>query len=215
MLHQHILHFIRDWKKTGAVMPSSKFLARDAVKLVTNRLQKQNRDPVSVLEVGAGTGTFTELIIPYLQDDDTFDVVELNNYFYKMLKHRFSSNEDFRLHHQDFLKYRSEKKYDFVVSSLPYEQIPARITRKMWEKKLSLCKSGSYIIYYKYVNFNYIRSRYEKQLVKNFLFDEKVVLLNMPPARLLTLKIKNPDLILAMNQQKRENLKAVNGYKRM
>lgn len=173
-------------------MPSSRYLARDTVKMVVENLRTPGRDPVSILELGPGTGTFTEHILPHLKSGDRFDAVELNDYFHKILSRKFRVNGKVSLHHKDFLKFSTENRYDFIVSSLPYERIPKSITRAMWEHKLALCKPDSYIIYYKYVNFNHFRNRFEKQLVRNFSYDEKVVFLNMPPARLITLKIDNP-----------------------
>ncbi|MBP3191655.1 class I SAM-dependent methyltransferase [Natronogracilivirga saccharolytica] len=173
-------------------MPSSRYLARDAVKMVVENLRIPGRDPVSVLELGPGTGTFTEHILPHLKKEDSFDAVELNDYFFKILRRKFRVNSRVSLHHKDFLKFTTDNRYDFVVSSLPYERIPKRITRDLWEHKLELCKPDSYIIYYKYVNFNHFRNRFEKQLVKNYTYDEKIVFLNMPPARLITLKIDDP-----------------------
>ncbi len=174
-------------------MPSSRYLARDAVRLVVERLEKKQRDPLSILELGPGTGIFTERILPNLKKGDHFDVVELNTYFYNILHRRFRFNGEVKLHHNDFLKFQPDRKYDFVISSLPYERIPMLVTRKMWKRKLSFCKPGSYIIYYKYVNFNHFRSRFEKQLVRDYCFDEKIIFLNMPPARLFTLKINDPE----------------------
>ncbi len=175
-------------------MPSSRYLARDAVRLVVEELTKNDREPVSILELGAGTGTFTERILSNLKKNDRLDVVELNAYFYKILMRRFPTHNALRLHHQDFLKFETERRYDFVISSLPYEGIPSRITRLLWEHKLSLCKPDSHIIYYKYVNFNRFRSRFEKQVVRNYFKDDKIILLNMPPARLITLKIDDPEI---------------------
>ncbi len=174
-------------------MPSSRYLARDAVRLVVEQLRKRDRAPLSILELGPGTGIFTERILPNLKKGDHFDVVELNSYFYNILHRRFRVNGEMRIYHNDFLKFEPERKYDFVISSLPYEQMPSSVTRRMWERKLSFCKPGSFIIYYKYVNFNHFRSRFEKQLVRDCCFDEKIVFLNMPPARLLTLKIEDPE----------------------
>ncbi len=174
-------------------MPSSRYLAKDAVRLVVEQLKQKQREPLSILELGPGTGIFTERILPNLKKGDHFDVVELNSYFFNILHRRFRFNGEVRLHHGDFLKFQPDRKYDFVISSLPYERIPIRVTRKMWERKLSYCKPGSYIIYYKYVNFNHFRSRFEKQLVRDYCHDEKIVFLNMPPARLFTLKINDPE----------------------
>lgn len=175
-------------------MPSSRYLARDAVRMVVEHLEKTDRDPLTILEIGPGTGAFTERILPKLGQEDRLDVVELNSYCYRILKRRFPGNGSFYLHHQDFLTFESENKYDFVISSLPYERIPSKVTRMMWEHKLSLCKPETYIIYYKYVNFNHFRSRFEKQIVRDFCEDEKIILLNMPPAKLITLKIDDPEI---------------------
>ncbi len=215
LLHQHIIHFIRDWKKTGAVMPSSRYLARDAVRLVVKELANRQREPLSLLELGPGTGIFTEHIHPNLKKDDHFDVVELNSYFYNLLHRKFRFNGDVRLHHSDFLKFQPERKYDFVISSLPYEQMPGSVTLKMWKHKLSLCKPGARIVYYKYMNFNHFRSRFEKQLVRDYCSDEKIVFLNMPPARLFTLRIDDPGecmLVFEQDAKRKNGAPYINGF---
>ncbi len=189
-------------------MPSSRYLARDAVRLVAERLGAPQRDSYSLLELGPGTGIFTEHILPNIRHGDHFDVVELNSYFYKILHRKFRFNGDICLHHADFLKFQPDRTYDFVISSLPYEQMPSAITLKMWRHKLALCKPGAHIIYYKYVNFNHFRSRFEKQLVREYCSDEKIVFLNMPPARLFTLTIDDPQECLAVLEQ---DAKASNG----
>ncbi len=195
-------------------MPSSRYLARDAVRLVVEKLGMNHRESLSLLELGPGTGIFTEHILPNLKKGDHFDVVELNSYFYNILHRKFRFNGEVRLHHSDFLKFHPDRAYDFVISSLPYEQMPSRVTLKMWRHKLSLCKPGAHIIYYKYVNFNHFRSRFEKQLVREFCSDEKIVFLNMPPARLFTLTIDDPLRCMALFEQDApvKNGVRVNGF---
>jgi phosphatidylethanolamine/phosphatidyl-N-methylethanolamine N-methyltransferase len=182
-------------------MPSSRYLARDAVRLITEKLGQSQREPLSLLELGPGTGIFTEHIHPNLKSNDHFDVVELNSYFYNILNRKFRFNGEVTLHHADFLKFHPGRTYDFVISSLPYEQMPSRVALKMWRHKLALCKPGAHIIYYKYVNFNHFRSRFEKQLVRKYCSDEKIVFLNMPPARLFTLTIDDPRECIAVLEQ--------------
>ncbi len=196
-------------------MPSSRYLARDAVRQVVKELKNRQREPLDLLELGPGTGTFTEHIFPNLRKEDHFDVVELNSYFYNILHRKFRFNGDVRLHHDDFLKFRPQRTYDFVISSLPYEQMPRSVTLKMWKHKLSLCKPGSHIIYYKYMNFNHFRNRFEKQLVRRYCSDEKIIFLNMPPARLFTLRIDDPkECMLVFDQEKKvtNGVRHVNGF---
>lgn len=171
-------------------MPSSKYLAKDVVKLLGKNLRSTGRRPVKILELGPGTGIFTGLILKQIRPDDRLDVVELNPHFCHLINKKYKA-DNLHVHHCDFLQYESVDKYDYIFSSIPYEQLPSRISKEIWKRKLSLCRNGSYITYYKYVNFNRFRCKFEKELVYKYGNDEKVVLLNFPPAKLFTLKINN------------------------
>lgn len=193
---KHIVHFLKDIRHTGAVMPSSRFLAEDVVELLRQQLRDDQRGPVRVLELGAGTGTFTRYIHKHLGSDDLLDVVELNSKLFRILSRNFEGTPNMNLYHKDVLDFESERPYDYVYSSIPYESIPAQITEQIWRKKLSLCRPGSIITYYKYLNFNHFRCKFEKRLVHKFGRDEKVVFLNVPPAKLFTLNISDPQAAL-------------------
>lgn len=171
-------------------MPSSKFLAKDVVKLLKHNLHIAGREPVKILEVGAGTGVFTGYILEQLKPDDHLDVVELNSHFYKMIREKYSA-DNLHLHNDDFLEFNTTHKYDYIFSSIPYEQLPPAVSTQIWQRKLDYCREGSYITYYKYVNFNRFRCKFEKELVSKYGLDEKVVMLNIPPAKLFTLKIND------------------------
>lgn len=171
-------------------MPSSKYLAKDVVKLLDNNLRVPGRNPVKILELGAGTGIFTGHIKKLLKSEDHMDVVEINDHFYDMLNKKYQAS-NLHIHHCDFLKFNSIHKYDYIFSSIPYEQLPSEISKQIWKRKLSLCLDGSFITYYKYVNFNRFRCKFEKEVVRKYGNDEKVVFRNMPPAKLFTLQINN------------------------
>ncbi|MEX0928786.1 MAG: rRNA adenine N-6-methyltransferase family protein [Balneolales bacterium] len=171
-------------------MPSSKFLAKDVVKLLESNLRSPDRKPVKILELGPGTGIFTASILNLLKPDDHLDVVEINSHFYDIIKKKYQA-DNLHIHHCDFLEFETVLKYDYIFSSIPYEQLQSAISKKIWKRKLNLCLDGSYITYYKYINFNRFRCKYEKELVSKYGRDEKVVFLNLPPAKLFTLKINN------------------------
>ena len=169
-------------------MPSSRFLAKDVVKLLESNLRQPGREPVKILELGPGTGIFTGHILNQLRPDDHLDVVELNSHFVKHINKEYQA-DNLHVHHCDFLKFETEHKYDYIFSSIPYERIPSQISKQIWQRKLSLCLEGSYITYYKYINFNRFRCKFEKELVYRYGSDEKVVFRNLPPAKLFTLRI--------------------------
>ncbi len=199
---KNIVHFLKDIRHTGAVMPSSRYLAEDVVELLRQQLRDDQRKPVRVLELGAGTGTFTGYIHNQLRDDDLLDVVELNTKLFRILSRNFDGVANMNLFHQDVLEFDIDQPYDYVYSSIPYESIPSQITEQIWRKKLSLCRPGSIITYYKYLNFNHFRCKFEKKLVHKYGKDEKVVFMNVPPAKLFTLNISDPETALQIGGQK-------------
>lgn len=184
----HIGHFLKNIKHTGAVLPSSKYLANDIVEMLEDILLKKSANPLRILEIGPGTGIFTERISSLIRPVDKFDVVELNDHFFQLIKSKYAK-PNVKVIHGDILQYEPAYTYDIIISSVPFESLPSEISEKIWQKKLELSHDGTYITYYKYVNFNRFRCKFEKEVVKQFQVDDKVVIRNLPPARLLTLCI--------------------------
>ncbi|MEX1137175.1 MAG: rRNA adenine N-6-methyltransferase family protein [Balneolales bacterium] len=171
-------------------MPSSRYLAKGMIKVLENNLTLSERKPLKVLELGAGTGAFTGHILKQLRADDHMDVIEINEHFYNMIKKNHQA-DNLHIHHCDFLKFNSIHKYDYIFSSIPYEQLSPEISKQIWKRKLSLCLDGSYITYYKYVNYKQFRCKFEKEVVHKYKNDKKIVFRNVPPAQVFTLQINN------------------------
>lgn len=191
-------HFLKDLKKTGAVAPSSKFLARDLVK----QLQKQTNDnqsaPLNILEIGAGTGSLTKEIIKNLRPQDQLDVVELQKGFYEVIQLKYA-DKNISVYHADILYFNPEFKYDFIFSSLPYENMSDDLCQSIWSKKLELCSSHAYICYFKYVSPRGIKNKFQQSVVRQFVYDKKIILRNLPPAKLFTLEIDTPQPSVALD----------------
>ena len=81
----------RQFRSTGAVLPSTRFLARALV----SELRKP-RAPGRILEVGPGTGSVTKEILRHLKPADRFDLVEINARFINLLHERFDREWQFR-----------------------------------------------------------------------------------------------------------------------
>ncbi|MEL7833740.1 class I SAM-dependent methyltransferase [Fodinibius sp. Rm-B-1B1-1] len=190
---EHLLYFLKDLKRVGAVAPSSKFLAKDLVAQLQNKLADSNCAPLNILEVGAGTGSLTKQIAKQLRPQDSLDIVEIHKKFYQIIGSKYRLNNNIRIHHADILNFHPQKKYDFIFSSLPYENMPEEITKQIWEKKLSLCSSEAYISYFKYLKFRNFKSDFEEKIVNSFKHDKKIVFLNIPPAKIYTLEINQAD----------------------
>lgn len=190
-----IKHFIQDIQSTGAIAPSSRFLARDIARILKTNSPVDDGRPLNILEIGPGTGSLTHHIIKQMDVGDHLDIVEINGKFYDHINRKYGHIQQVNTHHTDFLNFHTDIVYDYIFSSLPYESLPSSKSRSIWKKKLSLCRVGSYISYYKYLNFNHFRCKFEKELVTRYCQNQKLVFRNIPPAKLFTLEIKDHDLL--------------------
>lgn len=187
---EHLLHFFKDLKQVGAIAPSSKFLAKDLVKQLKKELNCDSCAPLNILEIGPGTGPLTKEISELVRPKDHFDVVEIHDHFFELVKKKYRG-PNISIHHEDIIRFNNGRTYDYIFSSLPYEAMPEEVTQKIWEKKLELCSSKAYICYFKYVSFRKFKCNFEEAVVEKYQSDKKVVLLNIPPAKLFTLEINN------------------------
>lgn len=185
---EHLFYFFKDLKQVGAIAPSSKFLAKDLVAQFRKRISNNNCPSLRILEIGAGTGSLTKQIIKHLRPQDQLDVVEIHKKFFQIVKTKYRQS-NIQAYHNDILNFESDHQYDFIFSSLPYENMPEDICREIWEKKLNLCASEAYISYFKYIKFRNFKSDFEEKVVKKYRHEKKLVFLNLPPAKVYTLEI--------------------------
>ncbi len=149
-----------------------------------------NCPPLNILELGPGTGSLTKEIIKLLRPADRLDIVEIQKTFYEIVQQKFKDANVY-VYYSDILNFKPSVQYDYIFSSLPYENMSAITIKKIWQKKLSLCAADSYICYYKYLNFNNFKCNFEEKMVKKYKCNKKIVLRNIPPAKLYTLQIDN------------------------
>ena len=74
-----ISQFFSEKKQIGAISPSSRFLADKMLENIT--FSKAN----VIVELGPGTGVFTQKILEQMEPNATLLVFELNNDFFKQL----------------------------------------------------------------------------------------------------------------------------------
>jgi phospholipid N-methyltransferase len=104
--------------KTGAVMPSSNFLAKRMIKPI-----HWHKDIV-IVELGAGTGSFTKEIIKHLPKSGRLLAFEINSEFAQKLKKEFVDDriliiEDDASKLSEHLNKLGIKGADYVVSGIP------------------------------------------------------------------------------------------------
>lgn len=170
VLLQHLtdhLAFFRQFRErfetTGAIAPSSGFLARAMTRYLAAR---DVSVPVRVLEIGPGTGPVTNRIVRLLQAHDRFDLVELNEEFVRRLQLRFVQDAAWRrvagqstVHQLPIQQFAAEQPYDFVISGLPLNNFPADLVRSITDTYFRLLKPGGVLSYFEYMFVRPIRRR--------------------------------------------------------
>jgi phosphatidylethanolamine/phosphatidyl-N-methylethanolamine N-methyltransferase len=171
-----IKEFWKDKKMIGSIIPSSKFLAAKMLNHIPFKNIKL------IIELGPGTGIFTEKIIQKLDSTTQLIVLELNKEFYKELKENISlPNVHIKEASADkigeIMLELGFKKADIIISSLPLANFSVKLRNSILEVvKESLNDNGSFI------QFQYSLNAYKslKKLFPTVKLDYTA--LNFPPA---------------------------------
>ncbi|HSI64800.1 MAG TPA: methyltransferase domain-containing protein [Candidatus Saccharimonadia bacterium] len=130
--------FIKNCQNTGAVAPSSPQLARQMMKAAC---VSQARN---LLELGPGTGAFTEEIQKALPAGSSYLGLEMNGAFVSSLKSRFprlnfehAAAQDF-----DYSPYLTDGGFDTIVSGLPWAALSEPVQAALLESICSVLKPG-------------------------------------------------------------------------
>ena len=166
---------------------------------------KTGKTPVSIIEVGPGTGSMTEVIAKKLGSHDRFDVIEYNPQFVEVLQKRFKDYPNIHIHCVSIIDWKPEYKYDYMVSCLPFNVFNADFVELIVKHYEHIMKKGSMISYFEYMVFPKIKKamlngdkkdNFEKlhAILSNFRnkyeISKRRVYKNFPPAYVYNLKIK-------------------------
>ncbi len=197
----------RHFRNTGAVLPSSRFLARALV----SELRKPRR-PLRILEVGPGTGSVTREILRYLLPDDRVDLVEINGHFVSLLQRRFekerafrSRRDQFQLIHAAVEDLPGEGRYDLIISGLPLNNFLVGTVRDIFKAYNRLLKPGGTLTYFEYVLIRQLKvpfcNRRERRrlyrvgrlvggYIRSYQVRRQPIIINVPPAIVRHLRLK-------------------------
>jgi len=174
------MQFIRSWMekplRTGAVMPSSKALARTMARYV---------DPNStgpVIELGPGTGPVTEALVEHGVDPARLVLVEFNPDFCRLLRTRYPAatvvqGDAYRL--RRLLETTVREPAAAMVSGLPLMTKPLRTRLRLIADAMTLLGPGAPFIQFTYAMMPPI----PKALSGISAEPSNLIWMNLPPAR--------------------------------
>lgn len=174
------MQFIRSWiekpLRTGAVMPSSKALARTMARYV---------DPTSdgpVIELGPGTGPVTEALVRQGVDPARLVLVEFNPDFCRLLRTRYPQatvvqGDAYRL--RRLVETTVREPAAAIVSGLPLMTKPLRTRLRLIADAMTLLKPNAPFVQFTYAMMPPI----PKALSSITAEASELIWMNLPPAR--------------------------------
>lgn len=190
-----------DFKRTGAVAPSSRTLGY----AMTSEMIRCYKGPARVLEVGGGTGSITEVIAKEIRPGDHLDVYEIDSGFSDVLNRRLQEDPSFRRVRSSIRIYNMpietidrRERYDFIISCLPFTCFQPATVREIFEIYRSILNPGGTCSFFEYI---FIRraarlvsgkaaerrrvagvAQVVAEYVDRFSYKHDTVLRNIPPA---------------------------------
>jgi len=174
------MQFIRSWIEkplsTGAVMPSSRVLARAMARYV----DPQSSGPV--IELGPGTGPVTEALVRHGVEPSRLVLVEFNPDFCRLLRTRYPAatvvqGDAYRL--RRVLGSYVEEPAAAVVSGLPLVTKPLRTRLRLISDAMTLLAEGAPFVQFTYAMLPPI----PKELSGVRAESSELIWMNLPPAR--------------------------------
>lgn len=150
--------FIRQPKVNASIIPSSKLAAKGMVRGLDLSAMK------FVVELGPGTGVFTDILAQRLPSDCKVLLIELEEEYIAQLKkkydHRFEVINVSACSLKDLLRERGIEHVDLVISGLPYT-LPEEVKKPLFSTLLELTDKGTCMRWFTY--FPFLMKRHYKQ----------------------------------------------------
>lgn len=145
---KHTGTFISQWlehpTEVGAITPCSDYVVDEIVRPLITHPAKE----LAVLEVGSGSGITTDKIVAALSGKQYhLDLVEINEVFAQMLKETYVHNDHITIHRADITQWVPTRKYDVIISTLPFNIFDKETIQKIFASYKSWVKPGGQLVF--------------------------------------------------------------------
>ncbi|MCL2372818.1 MAG: methyltransferase domain-containing protein [Defluviitaleaceae bacterium] len=175
-----LLQYVTKPRTVGAVMPSSKYLARKMVEGIDFAAVQ------AIAEFGPGTGVLTREILLRRNPSTLLLLFERNENFCRELQEKFGSEPNLHIINDsaeniaEHLAAHGFSHVDCVVSGLPFASLPRQVAENILVNTVNLLKPGG-----KFITFQY--SLFKKDFIGRFFNKINIQheIRNIPPAYVL------------------------------
>lgn len=143
-----LLEFLKDPNSIGAIVPSSRALAKKMVKAI--EIEKRH----NIIELGPGTGPMTAVINEKLQPHQKYLGIDINQSMINNLKIKFPQRNFICGSVENIRKIADAngmKTADAIVCSLPWALLPIRVQLRCFAALRNLCPPGSVFVTFAYL----------------------------------------------------------------
>lgn len=159
--------FLRDPRGVGAFAPSSVALGR-AMLEECDLLEAE-----TVVELGPGTGVFTQLILDRIGRRTTFIALERGEQQVRGLRRRFPSLDVYHDSAEEtprYLALHGRKRADCIISGLPWGSMPQPLRRRILRSIVSSLAPGGMFVTFSYLHAKCLPSSrcFRRALAENF-----------------------------------------------
>jgi len=153
-----LVSFCSDCTDVGSLLPSSSYLASEITACIPRWDQDHTYpDGRFILEVGPGTGVFTEKIIrDKMGPHDRLVLVEFKKKFYHILLRKFGDDNRITIHHCSILTFQSNLQvpnhsYHYIISGLPFNNFSSQDVANILFLYKNLLIAGGSLAYFEYL----------------------------------------------------------------
>jgi phosphatidylethanolamine/phosphatidyl-N-methylethanolamine N-methyltransferase len=204
----------RSFGEIGAMLPSSPALAELMVASI-----KRADHPLTILEVGPGTGPFTRKIVGLMGARDRLVICEINPRFLRRLRQTLLRNPDYLRNRDRIVFFEGAVQqlpcshlpthYDIIVSSLPFVNFSPEVVDEIFRLFHEMTRDGGSLTFLQYVGMGKIRELLSKKPTRTRVrevdrvvekwcceaarrgnLQQRVSLFNVPPAKAIELSFQ-------------------------
>jgi phosphatidylethanolamine/phosphatidyl-N-methylethanolamine N-methyltransferase len=173
---------IKSAKHTGAIAPSSSFLARKMVS------RSKIKNAKTIIELGPGTGAITKEILKKMPKGAALWTFEINQEFVVHLQKKYPKANHIQANISSLEKLVEKNnigRIDSIISGIPFVSLDKKDCEKIFSEISSIMNETTNLVLFTYstTKFKSFFSWFEK-------IDVSYVPINLPPAYVLTLKKK-------------------------
>jgi phospholipid N-methyltransferase len=196
--------FVKNPLKVGSILPCSSYVGEEIIKYYKKETMNHYEQPIHIIEVGAGTGSLTEVIVKYLRPIDHLDIIEISPDFCSILQEKFGKYPNVSIHCNSITEWQPNYQYDFIICTLPFVSFEKSFMNKVIDHLLHLIKTDGIFSYVSFAGIAQLKKPFLKGQAQNdhkekmsrlkklrdhYQIDSKTILQNCPPIRVYHLLI--------------------------